>query len=246
MNVEYVWPAIKLIFSSAFSTESVTGGMAGIGIMIAARYGIARGLFSNESGMGSAPIVAAAAKTKNPVRQALVSSSGTFWDTVIICAITGVVVVSSILSFVPVEQLNEGNLLTTFNEVFVANDPDRNGGVLTKLAFMKIPVFGTPILMVGLFAFAFSTILGWTVYSSRAIEYIFGYKGVKYFMYIYLVAVFAGSVISLNTVWTLADIFNALMAIPNLLALILLSRVLVYDTNKYLWGGRLDDEENPR
>lgn len=243
LNSAYIWPAVKLICTSAFSMESVGGGFVGSTIMIAARYGIARGLFSNESGLGSAPIVAAAARTKNAVRQALVSSSGTFWDTVVICAITGIVIVSSVLSFVSTEELGNGSLSGIFGHMLEMQTASMDGGTLTKMAFNKIPYVGAPILMFGLFTFAFTTILGWAIYSQRAVEYVFGYKAVKVYVWIFLVAVFAGSAISLNTVWTLADIFNALMAIPNLMALIFLSNVIVKDTDKYLWGDRLEEED---
>ncbi|MBQ0073504.1 MAG: sodium:alanine symporter family protein [Prevotella sp.] len=241
LNADYIWPAVKLICTSAFSMESVGGGFVGSTIMIAARYGIARGLFSNESGLGSAPLVAAAAKTKNPVRQALVSSSGTFWDTVIICAITGVVIVSSVLSFDDAASTMDGSVGRLFQNLLQVHTANMDGSVLTKLAFNKIPVIGGPLLVFGLFTFAFTTILGWAIYSERAVEYLLGYKAVKIYVWLFLIAVFAGSAISLNTVWTLADIFNALMAIPNLLALLLLSNVLVKDTDKYLWGNRLDE-----
>lgn len=223
INKDFLWPAIKLICESAFTPSAAGGGFVGSSIMIAARYGIARGLFSNESGLGSAPLVAAAAKTKNPVRQALVSSSGTFWDTVVICAITGIVIVSSVIAHPDI----------TYTD----------GGVLTKLSFSKIPYVGAPILMFGLFTFAFSTILGWSLYAQRAVEYLLGYKMVKFYNWLFLICVFIGSLVSLNMVWTLADIFNALMAIPNLLSLLLLSNVLVKDTNYYLWDDRLNDEE---
>ena len=143
MNSEFIWPAIRLIVVSAFKPEAAGGGFVGAGIMMAARYGIARGLFSNESGLGSAPIVAAAARTKNPVRQALVSSTGTFWDTVVICAITGIVIVSSILAFPDI----------SFD----------NGGELTTKAFSKIPYIGAPLLAFGSLTFAFCTILGWSI-----------------------------------------------------------------------------------
>lgn len=243
MNAPYVWPAIKLICSSAFTPESATGGFIGSSIMIAARYGIARGLFSNESGLGSAPIVAASAITKNPVRQALVSSSGTFWDTVVICAITGIVIVSSVLSFCDTTTLEAGSLGRLFSDMLQQQTANMDGGKLTTLAFSKIPYIGKPILLFGLSTFAFTTILGWAIYSQRAVEYVFGYKAVKVWTWIFVVAVFIGALISLDIVWSLADIFNACMAIPNLVALIFLSGVLVKDTNKYLWGNRLDEEE---
>lgn len=243
MNAPYVWPAIKLICTSAFTPESAAGGFIGSSIMIAARYGIARGLFSNESGLGSAPIVAASAITKNPVRQALVSSSGTFWDTVVICAITGIVIVSSVLSFCDTSMIETGVLSRIFNEMLQQQTANMDGGKLTTLAFSKIPYIGKPILLFGLSTFAFTTILGWAIYSQRAVEYVFGYKAVKVWTWIFVVAVFVGALISLDVVWSLADIFNACMAIPNLFALIFLSGVLVKDTNKYLWGNRLDEEE---
>ena len=144
INSSFVLPAIKLIFQSAFSTEAAGGGFVGSGVMLAARYGIARGLFSNESGLGSAPIVAAAAQTRNPVRQALVSSSGTFWDTVVICAMTGLVIVSSILAYPDIDYAH--------------------GATLTKMAFSKIPYLGTPMLAFGVLTFAFSTAVGWCYY----------------------------------------------------------------------------------
>lgn len=243
LNAEYVWPAIRLICVSAFTPEAAGGGFVGSTVLVAARYGIARGLFSNESGLGSAPIVAAAAKTKNPVRQALVSSSGTFWDTVVICAITGIVIVSSVLSTIDMSAHDSSSAGMLFGHLLKMHTEQMDGGTLTKLAFTKIPYIGSPLLMFGLFTFAFSTILGWSIYASRAVEYVFGYRGVRIYVWINIAAVFAGSIISLGTVWTLADIFNALMAIPNLFALLLLSNVLVKDTDKYLWGGRLDEEE---
>ena len=236
INHEYVWPAIKVIVASAFSTHAVEGGALGSGIMLAARYGIARGLFSNESGLGSAPIVAAAAQTKNPVRQALVSASGTFWDTVVICAVTGIVIVSCVLSYADVSNIDSSFLRKLF-ELIMKNELQHiDGGSLTRLAFGHIPYVGVPLLMFGLFTFAFSTILGWNLYAQRAVEYMFGYKAVKIYMWLFIVGVFMGSLISL------ADIFNALMAIPNLFALILLCKVLVKDTDYYLWGGRIDEE----
>ena len=241
-NYEYILPAVKLICLSAFAPDAVGGGLAGGGIMIAAHYGIARGLFSNESGMGSAPLVAAAAKTRNPVRQALVSASGTFWDTVVICAITGIVIVSSVLAYADVSELHTPTLGRLFARILHDATLNMDGGTLTKMAFSKIPVIGEPILMFGLFTFAFSTILGWSIYALRAVEYLFGNKGVRVYTWMFLVAVFCGAVINLNTVWTMADIFNALMAIPNLFALILLGNVIAKDTDKYLWAGRLDEE----
>lgn len=220
INSAYVLPAVKLIVASAFSPQAAGGGLAGGTVLIAARYGIARGLFSNESGMGSAPIVAAAAQTRNPVRQALVSSTGTFWDTVVICALTGIVIVSSILAWPDISY--------------------DNGATLTKLAFGKIPVIGEPLLAFGLLTFAFSTILGWELYGERAVEYLGGSRWTTPYRVLYIAAVFLGSVMSLDIVWNLADCMNALMAIPNLLSLLFLSGIIVHETRKYLWRGRLD------
>ena len=220
VNASYVWPALKLIIESAFSPQAAGGGFVGTTVMMAARYGIARGLFSNESGMGSAPIVAAAAQTRNPVRQALVSSSGTFWDTVVICAITGLVIVSSVLAHSDIEFAN--------------------GATLTKAAFSKIPVVGTPLLTFGLLTFAFSTILGWCYYGERAVEYLRGRRWVIVYRVLYIAAIFIGSVIELDLVWNLADCMNALMTIPNLVSLLLLSGVIVHETRKYLWRNQLD------
>lgn len=224
VNAQYVWPAIKLIVEAAFTPEAAGGGFIGSTVMTAARFGIARGLFSNESGLGSAPIVAAAAQTRNPVRQALVSSSGTFWDTVVICALTGIVIVSSVLAYPDI----------TFE----------SGSTLTKEAFAKIPFIGTPLLTFGLTTFAFSTILGWCYYGERAVEYLKGYRWVIAYRIAYIAAVFIGSIMSLQMVWNFADCMNALMAIPNLISLLALSGVLVHETRKYLWRNRLDKEMN--
>ncbi|MGE5631322.1 MAG: alanine/glycine:cation symporter family protein [Caulobacteraceae bacterium] len=222
MNAGYVGPAIALIFKHAFTAKAAGGGFAGATVMMAARYGIARGLFSNESGLGSAPIVAAAAQTKNPVRQALVSSTGTFWDTVVVCAMTGLVLVSSILRD-PV-GLNE-----------------LKGAALTKAAFAQIPVIGPIVLTGGLLTFVFSTILGWSYYGERAIEYLFGKKVIMPYRILWVIAVFLGSTMSLPLVWDLADAMNAMMAIPNLISLLLLSGVIAAETRKYLIEGSIDD-----
>lgn len=222
INAAFIWPALKLICISAFTPTAAGGGFVGATVMTAARFGIARGLFSNESGMGSAPIVAAAAQTRNPVRQALVSSSGTFWDTVIICALTGLVIVSSVLAYPDI----------SFD----------NGATLTKMAFAKIPYIGTPLLTFGLMTFAFSTILGWCYYGERAVEYLKGKRWVTIYRVVFIIAVFLGSVANLAIVWNLADCMNALMAIPNLISLICLSGIIVQETRKYLWSGQLDKE----
>ncbi len=221
LNHAYLWDALCMICGEAFSLKAATGGTAGTVIMIAARYGIARGLFSNESGLGSAPIVAAAAQTKNPVRQALVSSTGTFWDTVVVCAITGLVIVTSIIAH--------------------PNISFQDGGMLTKKAFGMIPYVGPTILTLGILTFAFSTILGWCYYGERAMEYLAGKRSIKPYRIIFIILCFVGCTMSLNVVWNIADIMNALMAIPNLIALLLLSGVIARETKHYLWDGHLDE-----
>lgn len=210
IHADRIPETIRLIFSSAFSGQAAIGGFLGAGMKEAIRFGIARGLFSNESGMGSAPIVAAAAKTKNPVEQALVSSTGTFWDTVVICALTGIVIVSS------------GHWMDGLN-----------GAALTKAAFDDIPIIGPTILTIGLATFVFSTILGWSYYGEKAAEYLWGQRAIKPYRYLWVAAVFVGSVMSLPMVWNFADCANALMAIPNLISLIALNGVIANETRQY-------------
>lgn len=217
INYDYIIPAITTICRLAFQPGAAAGGLIGSGIMLAMRYGVARGLFSNESGMGSAPIAAAAAQTRNPVRQALVSSTGTFWDTVVVCLMTGLVLVSTIMK----------NPAINANEI-------TDGGVLTSLAFDQIPVIGPLILVVGIISFAFSTILGWAYYGERCVEYFAGKKGLIPYRVLYIAVAVIAPVVALDVVWDIADILNALMAIPNLIAVLLLSPVIVKETKKYL------------
>ncbi len=214
---------LRLILTSAFSGQAAIGGFAGAGLREAIRFGIARGLFSNESGLGSAPIVAAAATTRNPVRQALVSSTGTFWDTVVVCALTGLVVVNS-------GQWTEGHA----------------GALLTKEAFSDFPTLGPLVLTVGLLTFVFSTILGWCYYGEKAAEYLFGARAVLPYRYLWVAAVMAGSVATLPAVWSFADIANGLMAVPNLICLLLLSGQVVEETRRWLWSGDIDGSGEPQ
>ena len=217
INYDYIIPAITTICRLAFQPGAAAGGLVGSGIMLAMRYGVARGLFSNESGMGSAPIAAAAAQTRNPVRQALVSSTGTLWDTVVVCLMTGLVLVSTIMK----------NPAINANEI-------TDGGVLTSLAFDQIPVIGPLILVVGIISFAFSTILGWAYYGERCVEYFAGKKGLIPYRVLYIAVAVIAPVVALDVVWDIADILNALMAIPNLIAVLLLSPVIVKETKRYL------------
>lgn len=221
INHSYIVPALKEIFSSAFSARAMGGGFVGATVITAARYGIARGLFSNESGLGSAPIAAAAAQTRNPVRQALVGMTGTFWDTVIVCALTGIVLVSSIIKD-------------------PADLEGLSGGNLTSAAFNAIGGIGPIVLTVGLITFAWSTILGWSYYGERAWEYLAGKKAVFPFRIVWVIVVFIGCVTALDLVWNIADTLNACMAFPNLVSLLLLSGVIVNETRKYLWEDNLD------
>ncbi|NPV88074.1 sodium:alanine symporter family protein [Coprothermobacteraceae bacterium] len=218
MNYSTIPQTIALIVKSAFTGQAAIGGFVGAGVMQAIRYGVARGLFSNESGMGSAPIAAAAAKSKNPVRQALVSSTGTFWDTVVVCLMTGLVLVNT-------GVWQQG----------------LKGAALTKAAFSQIPVVGPIVLTVGLLTFVYSTILGWSYYAEKAVEYLFGKKAILPYRILWVIAVFFGSVWSLSFVWDLADLLNGLMCLPNIVSLFALSGVLVSETQKYLWSGRVDE-----
>ncbi|MGB4206563.1 MAG: sodium:alanine symporter family protein [Smithellaceae bacterium] len=223
LNANYIVPAIVLIVKSAFTPHAASGGFIGATVLMATRYGIARGLFSNESGLGSAPIAAAAAQTKNPIRQALVSATGTFWDTVVICLMTGLVLVTTIMKY---PNISEG----------------LNGAEVTNAAFSQIPVIGPIVLTVGLFTFVYSTILGWSYYGERGVEYLFGKKGIKPYRILFTLGVFVGATASLPLVWDFSDAANALMAIPNLVALLLLSGVIVKETKEYLWEHNLDKD----
>lgn len=204
--------AIAEVFYDAFHPTAAVGGFLGASVLFAMRNGVARGVFSNESGLGSAPIVAAAAKTKWPAEQGMVSMTGTFIDTIIICTMTGLVVVIS-------------GLWKT----------DLNGAALTNAAFLQAyPHFGGYMLMVGLVLFAFTTILGWNYYGERCMEYLVGIKGIMPYRVGFILLVGCGAFLKLESIWILADIVNGLMAIPNLIALLGLSGVVVSETRKYM------------
>ena len=204
--------AIAEVFYDAFHPTAAVGGFLGASVLFAMRNGVARGVFSNESGLGSAPIVAAAAKTKWPAEQGMVSMTGTFIDTIIICTMTGLVVVIS-------------GLWKT----------DLNGAALTNAAFLQAyPHFGGYMLMVGLVLFAFTTILGWNYYGERCMEYLVGVKGIMPYRVGFILLVGCGAFLKLESIWILADIVNGLMAIPNLIALLGLSGVVVSETRKYM------------
>lgn len=217
LNYDYILPALHTILSMAFSPGAAAGGLTGGGIAMAMRYGIARGLFSNEAGMGSAPIAAAAAKTDNPVRQALVSSTATFWDTVVVCGVTGLVLVSSIMKNPAIDMAIAGD-----------------GGLLTAMAFAQIPVIGPGILTVGIITFAFSTILGWAYYGERCVEYLVGHRGLTAYRLLYILTAAAAPVIQLGFVWMTADVLNVLMVLPNIVSLLCMSDVIASETRRYL------------
>ncbi len=222
MNCQYIPSTITTIITSAFHPEAVTGGFIGVTLSTCCRYGFARGLFSNESGMGSAPLIASAAKTKNPKQQALVSMTGTFWDTVVICLLSGLVIVSCIIRFPEIDALSG------------------NGALLSTQAFASLPISASPILITGLITFAFSTILGWYYYGERCSIYLFGEKAILPYKILWIIGVFAGSVLSLDVIWDFADFMNGLMAIPNIIAVLLLNKVIASETKKYS-GTHLND-----
>ncbi len=212
INYDTLPSTIRLIAVSAFDPAAAGGGFAGLSVVYVARYGVARGLFSNESGMGSAPIIAASAQTNNPVRQALVSATGTFWDTVVICALTGLVIV------------NSGHAANTALQ----------GMQITKAAFEQIPLLGGYFINFALITFAFSTLLGWYIYAEKSAQYAFGNKSILPYRICFLITVFAGCFMSLDVVWSLGDIFNGLMTIPNLFSLLILSPLIVKLSKKYI------------
>ncbi|MDO5440026.1 MAG: sodium:alanine symporter family protein [Erysipelotrichaceae bacterium] len=224
INISYVPETILLIVKSAFSARAMAGGFVGSTILIAMRYGMARGLFSNESGMGSAPIASAAGNAENAVKPAIVGSTGVFWDTVVICLLTGLVLCTCVVANPNIDAV----LLN-------------NGSKLCSACFASIPYIGTPILVFGVITFAYSTILGWNYYATQCVKYLFNKKAVKVYLFIWVVVIFVGSVMDLTAVWNLADVLNALMVIPNVIAVLLLIKEIKKDTNYYLYENHLDE-----
>lgn len=229
MNIEYLIPAIQLIFESAINPQAAFGGLLGSGVMAAIQFGCARGLFSNESGLGSAPIVASAASTRNPARQAMVSMTGTFWDTVVICALTGIVLVSTMLA--------HPEVVTSIAEGKIAAGAD-----LTSAAFASIPYVGTPVLVIGMVLFSYSTILGWSYYGNRCVTYLFGRRAIRPYQVLYILAAFLGAIGIADVVWVVSDITNALMAIPNIVVTLILSGMIARETKHYVWNKNLDEK----
>ena len=244
MNIEFLGEAVRQILAGAFTPQGAAGGAIGATITMALQFGFKRGIFSNESGMGSAPLVAASATTRNPARQALVSMTGTFWDTVVICLLTGLMLMTTILAHPEIAAS-------------VASGAISSGAGLATAAFESIPVFGPLVLLVGLVCFTYSTMLGWNQYGNRAISYLFGKKAVVPYCAIFLLFVFWGCMMvgagvdkSLsNVVWDFADIMNALMAIPNCIAVLGLSALIARETKHYVYDGNIeevDDTEIPQ
>ncbi len=244
INGQYLGEAVMTILTCAFTGQAAFGGAVGSGIMLALQYGFKRGLFSNESGLGSAPLVAASAVSKNPARQALVSMSGTFWDTVIICLITGLMLVTSLLA--------SPDLAAMYNNTVLANNDMSydtvlgifsGGAALATACFETIPVFGPLVLAVGLLTFTYSTMLGWSQYGDRAITYLVGTKGIRPYQVVFLIFVFWGCIGGGDLVWNLSDISNALMAVPNCIAVLVLSGVIARETKHWVYEGRLEEED---
>lgn len=221
-HAELIWPALKLICSAAFTEQAASGGFIGSTIMLAMQTGVRRGLFSNEAGMGSSPIVSAPVRTPNAVQQALVSSTGPFWDTVVICTLTGFALTITLLA-----------------------DPSigsREGSLLTYHAFGTAGPVGSWLLTVSLATFVISTLLGWSYFGERALEYLGGARFITPYRVLWVIAVFIGCVVPKSSiVWNFADCANGLMALPNLICMVGLSGVLVAQTRYYLWQRRLDE-----
>ena len=224
INFKYLPSTISLILSSAFTTKAAAGGFVGSTIIVAARYGIARGLFSNEAGMGSAPMATAAGRASNAVRPAIVGATGVFWDTVVVCLATGLVVVSSVISNDAISCLNYAN-----------------GNELVTACFAQIPVIGTPLFVFGIITFAYSTILGWSYYGVTSVRYLFGHKAIKIYQAMWIVVIFLGATLNLNTIWNISDILNGVMCIPNIIAVFMCIKPLMKDTKYYLAEDNLDE-----
>lgn len=231
LNASVLGEALKLIVECAFTPKAAFGGAVGSGIITALQFGCARGLFSNESGLGTAPIVAAAAKTKNPADQALVAMTGTFWSTVVVCALTGIVLVSTMVADPSLQQ------------AILESPTPFTGAQLASAAFATIPYIGTPILVLGMVSFAYSTILGWSYYGSRCATYLFGRRAIVPYQVLYVLVAFLGAVGVGDVVWTISDIGNAFMAIPNIIAVLLLSGLVSRETKHYVYEDNLDEED---
>ena len=219
LNLDKIPATFSLIISSAFTETAAKGGFLGAGVMLAIRMGISRGIFSNEAGLGSTPIAAAAARVKEPAKQGLISMTGTFFDTIVVCLMTGTVLIMT--------DSWTGDLA---------------GAYMTSYAFSTVlSDIGSYIVTVGLIFFAFTTIIGWNYYGERCTEFLFGVRGILPYKLLYILIVASGAFLTLDVIWILADIVNGLMAIPNLIALLALRKVVVAETRKYFGGLRSED-----
>lgn len=224
INFNYLPETIMIIIKSAFSVRAMAGGFIGSTVILAMRYGMARGLFSNESGMGSAPIASAAGRADNAVKPALVGSTGAFWDTVVICLLSGLVICSCVVANPNIDSV-------------VLSD----GSALCSACFASIPYIGMPILVFGVITFAYSTILGWNYYATQCVRYLFNNKGIKIYLLIWVIVIYLGTIMDLTAVWDCADVLNALMVIPNVIAVMLLLKEIKSDTDYYLYNNHLNE-----
>ena len=228
INGKYLPQTFSVIIQSAFTGKAIMGGFAGLTIRQVMSAGISRGLFSNEAGMGSAPQASAAGVAKNAVKPALVGSTGVFWDTIIICLMTGLVLISSII----------GN-----DSISLADGSIQTGALLVSKVFGQISYIGTPLLIFGILTFAYSTILGWSYYGENAVRYLFGNKAIIPYRVLWIIVIFLGVVITEGTVWKVADILNAAMCIPNCILIWMLKDQILSDKKYYLDEDRLEEED---
>ena len=225
-NWAFIGESFRLIFECAFTPRAAFGGAVGSGIIVALQFGCARGLFSNEAGLGTAPLISAAAESKNPARQALVSMTGPFWCTVVICFVTALVIVSSLCA----------------HPTLIQDAGVTNGATLANAVFATIPYVGAPILMLGILCFAYSTIIGWSYYGERVTLYLFGRRWVPLYLGFYICMGFLGGVGVGDVAWTATDISNALMALPNILMVLLCAGMVGKETQHYVYDGNIDEE----
>ena len=224
-NHAYLWDSVVTIFECAFTGKAMFGGAVGSGIMVALQFGCARGLFSNESGLGTEPLISSAAESKNPARQALVAMTGAFWCTVVICLLSAFVIVSSLLA----------------HPTLIADAGVTDGATLANAVFGTIPVVGKPILMLGILTFAYSTVVGWSHYGERISSYLFGSRWVPLYLGLYICMGFLGGVGVGDIAWTATDIANGLMALPNILMVILCAGMVAKETQHYVYDGNIDE-----
>ena len=226
INGKYLPQTFMVIIKSAFTGKAIAGGFMGLAVKKVVQNGISRGLFSNESGMGSAPQASAAGVANNAVKPALIGSTGVFWDTIVVCLMTGLVIVSSVISNDAI-SLVDGSITTS--------------AVLVSKTFGQIPTIGTPLLVFGILTFAYSTILGWSYYGENAVRYLFGHKSIIPYRIAWIVVIFLGVVFSESSVWVVADILNAAMCVPNCILILMLGKQMLKDIKYYLVGDRLDE-----